>query len=789
MSSGESPSGAVDVVRAVPGSSESESQSAGAPGTPRVVALVGNPNTGKSTLFHALSGVRQRTGNYPGVTVEKKIGRFRAGDFEIALVDLPGTYSLAPRSPDEMVTVDVLIGREPGVGRVEAVVCIVDASNLNRNLFLVSQVLSLGLPVVVALNMVDLARGRGIEIDAEALARRLGVPVVEIQANKRRNLDALREALAALLAAAPPPPRHDPFPDEFRACRAEVRDAAREAGCDWWESLSERLLLDANGFLESRLAAPPSVLERARAARARLAAANLPVPAVEAMARYHWAGEALEGVTREIGTGEPGAAGSAANRRGSWTDRIDRVLTHRVGGLAFFAALMFAMFVSIFSFADIPMSWIDARIGDLREAAEARLPEGTLRDLLIEGVLGGVGAVLVFLPQIMILFMFLAALEDCGYLARAAYLMDRVMARVGLSGKSFIPLLSAHACAIPAVMASRVIEDRRDRLATILVTPLMSCSARLPVYLLMIGAFVPDVRLLGGWVGSRPLTMFSMYALGILTAAAAATLFKRTLLKGPTPPFVMELPSYKIPSAGLVVRRMIEEGLRFVRRAGTLILAVSVVVWGLMTFPRSDEAVEALHGARLAAAEQRLEASKAAAETAGGNDEAAAAEEELAAAEEELAEVEALIRGERQRLSFLGMAGRWIEPAVRPLGWDWRVGCATIASFPAREVVVGVMGVVFNAGDVDPGEEEERSRLGDALRNATWPDGRPLFTMATALSLMVFFALCSQCAATLVVIRRETNSWWWPTFTFLYLTALAYVGALVTYQGLSALGY
>jgi ferrous iron transport protein B len=716
------------------------------------VALVGNPNTGKSTLFTALAGVRQRVGNYPGVTVEKKTGHLRHDGRRFELIDLPGTYSLAPRSPDEMVTVDVLLGRRDHAGPPDVVLSIVDASNLERNLFLVSQVLSLGLPTVVALNMVDLARDRQVEIDVDALAERLGVPVVAIQANRRVGVGSLKEALAKA-ACGLAPKDHNPFPETFQQCARELGEwlAARQPLPDF---LVERLLLDGDGYLERELlnGAAAEGCEKLRAARESLAAAGCPTPAVEAMARYDWVKRVLDGVARRPGDHKPIVS-----------DRIDAVLTHKLWGTLVFAVTMVVLFSSIFIIAVPLMDFIDGAISSLAGVVEAVMPEGALRSLAVDGVIGGVGAVVIFLPQILILFLFIALLEDCGYMARAAFLMDRLMAGVGLSGKSFIPLLSSFACAVPGIMATRVIENRRDRLATILIAPLMSCSARLPVYVILIGAFVPAQHYLGGVLGLQGLVLFAMYAIGALVAIGVAWLLKKTLLRGETPPFVLELPSYKMPSLRTVTYRMAERGWAFLARAGTVIFAVTVVIWALAYYPRSDERVAA-------------EITAARAELAG--DPAALA------AFNDPQNLDHLTASLHQRYSFLGRAGQWIEPAVRPLGWDWRIGCAAIASFPAREVVMGVLGVIYHLGpEVDVGAEGDQSRLQEQLRAARWDDtGEPVYNLPVALSIMVFFALCAQCAATLAVIRRETNSWRWPVFTFTYMTTLAYLGALLTYQ-------
>ena len=729
------------------------------------IALVGNPNTGKSTLFSALSGVHQRVGNYPGVTVEKKIGHMTHDGRRLMLVDLPGTYSLAPRSPDEMVTVDVLLGRRDDMPRPDAVLCIVDASNLERNLYVVSQVLELELPTVVALNMIDVAQGRGIEIDAARLERQLGVKVVPVQANRRVGIEALKSELAA--AARQPrrvakSPFPEPFQNEVARLHADI-NGGDVSGDKTPRFLVERLLLDTSGYL-ANFAFPSgstNLQAEVTAARDRLKQAGLPVPAVEAMSRYGWVARILEGVVKR--------PSQSTVTRG---DAIDRVLTHPVLGSLIFIVMMFVVFQSVFRWpAPQLMELIDGATGWVAGLVDSALAEGPLKSLLVNGVIGGVGGVIIFLPQIMLLFLFIGLLEDCGYMARAAYLMDKLMSRVGLSGKSFIPLLSSFACAIPGVMAARVIENRRDRLTTILVAPLMSCSARLPVYVLFSAAFVPDMTFVGGLIGLHGLVMMAMYLVGMLAAVIVAWTLKKSLLRGPTPPFVLELPSYKWPDPRIVLHRMFERGWAFVQRAGTLIVAVSIVVWAASYYPR-DPAVAASFAPRLAALEAQLNALPA----------ADSGRAEVQAQLDELVQVE--MEGEFQRQSYLGRIGHWIEPVVRPLGWDWRIGCAAVASFPAREVIVATLGVIYNVGgDVDVEEEESRGRLVTALREAKW-DGtdRPVFNLPVALSIMVFFALCAQCASTLVIIKRETNSWRWPAFTFTYMTGLAYIAALVTYQ-------
>ena len=651
------------------------------PATARLtVALLGNPNTGKSTLFSALAGIPTRVGNYPGVTVEEKLGRFTHRGREIDLVDLPGTYSLTPQGPDEQVTVDVLHGRQAGVPRPDVVAVVADATNLERNMFLATQATELGLPLVVALTLTDIGRRQGRSIDAATLAGRLGCPVVPVATPRGEGLAALKDAILSAAAAAPP----------------------------------RRLPLDAD----------PADAHRPAAAR-------------EAIARYRTIERVLAGVTSQS---QP--AGRLPE------DRIDQFLTHRVWGTLAFVAVMLTLFSSIFWLAAPLMDLISAGMDGLSAWVAGRLPEGAIRELVVDGVLAGIGGVVVFVPQIALLFVFIAALEGCGYLARAAYLMDRLLVGVGLSGKSFIPLLSSFACAIPGIMAARTIENRRDRLLTILVAPLMSCSARLPVYLLLTGAFVPNVAVGIPWLRLPAVVLTGMYALGIVVAAAVAWVLSRTVFRGPPQPFVMELPGWRWPQAAVVVERAREAVWSFLTNAGTLILAVSIVVWALSNYPR-DEATIAV--------------ATNAAEASGGPE----------------ADVEAARRAAIQRGSLLGRAGRFVEPVVRPLGWDWRIGCAAIASFPAREVVLGTLAVLYNL----PPEEAEGTALERRLKAARW-DGtdRPVFTLPVALSIMVFFALCAQCASTLVVIGRETRSWVWPVVTFSYMTGLAWLAAFATYQ-------
>lgn len=724
------------------------------------IALVGNPNTGKTTLFNGLTGLFQHVGNYPGVTVERKVGRLRlTDDWMVDLVDLPGTYSLAAHAPDEMIVADVLLGRIPRERGIDAVLAIVDASNLYRNLYLVSQVLELGLPAVVALNMSDVADARGIRIDVDRLSGCLGVPVVRVCANRRQGLGDLRRELRRLL----PGEQHtglsllSGFPDGFPAAVDSVASElqSQNAGsASMRRAEALRAIVDEGGYAERRL-----IETRGDGLRMKLADARDRFPAtsglsaLESEVRYKWIRRVL---AQSVSQPE--------DLQKTHSDRIDGVLTHRIWGTLLFVAIMGVVFQAIYAWAGPLMDWVDGLFTALSVWVGGWFPEGALKSLVQDGVIAGVGGVVIFLPQIAILFFFIAVLEDCGYMARAALLMDRLLTKCGLSGQSFIPMLSSFACAVPGIMATRTIEGRRNRLVTILVAPLMSCSARLPVYTILIGAFIPARPILGEWIGLQGLTLFAMYCVGAVAAVPVAWVLRKTLLKGETTPFILELPSYKVPDKRTVGLRVYQSSRAFLARAGSIILGATIAMWALAYFPRSDETLAEYERHRRTA-----EASQSGVEL-----------------QETLEGLDARMAAQLLNESFLGRAGHWIEPAVIPLGWDWRIGMATLASFPAREVIIATLGTIYSlGGDADESSDDLRS----ALRNATWDDGRSVFNIPVALSVMVFFALCAQCASTLAVIRREAQSWRWTIFTFVYMTLLAYVAALATYQGTMALGW
>lgn len=695
------------------------------------IALLGNPNTGKTTLFNVLTGLNHRVGNYPGVTVEIKKGSFVHQSNAIEILDIPGTYSLAPRSPDELLSVELVLGLNPLEKVPDALLVIADASNLERNLYLATQAFETGLPVILALSMVDLATASGVKIDFKALSEKLGIPVIAIHASKRKGLDELKNAIVSLQAEKRMPPV-PVFSQDVVSNRAKILGLLGDKGSLF---LAGRLLFETDGFLAQQLeqklslSLTPAILE----SREALKSLGINLVSIEAKSRYTWIREMVQPCVSK-----------PEGKVTGFTDRVDRILTHKVFGMFFFFLIMFSMFTALFVLAKPLMEWIGEAKNFVGQGLESVLPDGMLRSLLVDGLLEGVGGVVVFLPQIVILFGFLSVLEDCGYMARAAFLMDRVMAKCGLSGKSFIPLLSSVACAVPGVLATRVIEDKRDRLATILVAPLMSCSARLPVYVLFIGAFLTEGY--GWWFPG--LVLFLMYGIGFVTAPLAAMLFKSTILKGKGAPFLMELPVYKTPSFSVVFARIYEASLSFLKRAGTLIAATMVLIWAVLYFPYFSSTGEN-YPERIAATEIK-------------------------------AEQDALLL-EWKKNSYLGRAGRSIEPMVKPLGWDWRIGVATLASFPAREVVVGTLSIVFGLGK----DAQDEQQLLEILQKARWnddPDQPLLFNVPSALSLMVFFALCCQCGSTLMVIRQETGTWFWPAFTFIYMTGLAYIAALLTFQ-------
>ena len=743
----------------------------------RVVALIGNPNTGKSSLFNALCGMNARVGNYPGVTVEQKVGRLSGTTSLIDVIDLPGTYSLAARSADEAVAVNVLSGELPEQVRPEVAIVILDAANIERNFYLFSQIYELGLPVIVVMNMWDRLTSERLTVDSGLLSQRLGVPVVCTSANKRQGIDQLRKAIEQTLSAPAPMPQPGQlaramFPAAFHQEAKLLTEWLEAKGRKPSTYQVDRLLIDSDGHFQKTICQSglSDIADRIDEARTRLQIAGCKVPMFETKARYAWVRKLIDGaVVRQ------------ESRSASPSDRIDRWLTHRWVGMLVFVLIMFLVFQSITLFAKLPMDGIQWLQAQASSGIEAILGPGALRSLIVDGILAGVGGVIVFLPQIAILFLFIAILEDCGYMARAAFVMDKIMTTVGLSGKSFLPLMSSFACAVPGIMATRTIESRKDRMVTLLIAPLMSCSARLPVYILMVSAFVPAARYAGGWISLQGIVLMLMQSLGALVAIPVAWILKKFFFPGEPATFLMELHSYKWPSLIVIYQRVWERLVAFVVRAGTLIFCTSILVWAAAYFPgdhksldRSVATLEQLHSTRAEWIKRQTLQQK--------SDERLTMEASLAENQTAIDEVREQVNRQRSKLiesSFLGRAGHFIEPAVKPLGWDWKIGVAVIASFPAREVIIATLGTIYSLGSE---QDEESQGLQEQMQLAEWPDGKPVFNLATALSIMVFFALCAQCSATLMTIRRETNSWRWPIFSFAYMTTLAYIGAWLTYQ-------
>ncbi len=712
------------------------------------VLIAGNPNCGKSTLFNALSGGTAHVANYPGVTVDRTSARLRLGAQEVELVDVPGMYSLTAGSPEEQLAVNALTERD-----TRAVVCVVDATTLERGLYLALQLIESGIPVVIALNMMDSAERLGLRIDTERLSQLFGSPVIPVVATKRRGLDALLAALDEELEPASGAKKAQvAYPRDVEADVAKLIPAIAR-----WrsETAPSQLRVVALWCLlslgeDGLRGVPDDVRQAVRSIREAASAQGRNLDLEIISSRYAWLDDALS------------QACSVRDPRPSWTERIDRVLTHPVVGLVVFAIVMLGIFEALFAGADPLISAIESLTGFMQAQAAAILPAGVLQDLVVEGIIAGVGNVVVFAPQILMLFLFIGFLEDSGYLARVAFVIDRVMKGVGLHGKAFVPLLSGFACAVPAVMATRTIERRRDRLVTMLALPLMSCSARLPVYILVVGTVFAGQSL--GWFSAGAVALFSMYTLSVLVTLAAAALIGRTVLPGPAPTFVLEMPPYRWPSAQILWINAWRRLRVFLIDAGTIILAMTILLWALLSFPKSAETTE-----HYVAERARVE-------------QMAAPEADKAAALRSLDSQEA---AEQLANSFGGRFGHAIEPALRPIGFDWQIGVGIIGAFAAREVFISTLGVVFGIGEAD----EENKPLRQALRDARHADGTPVMTPLSGVSLMVFFLLACQCMSTLAVLRRESGSWKWPVFLFSYMTVLAYMASFAVYQGGRLLGF
>lgn len=687
---------------------------------PMRVALVGNPNCGKTTLFNRLTGLRAKTSNFPGTTLECRVGKLVVDKTTIDILDLPGLYSTQHAQSEELLAAQALHGGLPGVERPDAAVVVVDATCLARHLYLASEVRESGIPMVVALTMMDQAKHQGLTICLETLGKELDAVVVPVSGRTGEGLAALSGAVAELV-------EHPELGQHAAGKAASMTDRIACTACSTCPHTN----------------------------------------------RHTWA----------CGVGNAAAGTDEGTELGPKTEAVDKALTHPLLGLVFFSLLMAGLFILLFKLANYPMDWIDAGFGALGEWVGGALPEGLINSFIVDGLIGGVGGVVIFLPQICLLFLVLTLLEDTGYLARAAVVADRIMHKVGLPGKAFIPMLSAHACAIPAIMSTKAIETRRDRLITILVLPLMTCSARLPVYAMIIALLFADNAIMGGVV------FYGAYTLGIVAAMFASFVFGKTILKGKPQELVIELPPYRWPSARVALLTVWDRALVFLKQAGTVILLISIILWVLLTFPQAPEGK--LPGIASEADVAAYEVYDAHAEQLAAELEAMdeAADESLFAAQSEALEEATAARDNMHaryatEYSIAGRAGKAIEPVFAPLGFDWRIDVGVVASFAAREVVVSTLAIVGGIGE-DAAEDEDS--LVEMMRGMKRPDGSPLFTMATSLSLLVFFVLAMQCLPTQAVTKRETGSWKWAILQFGYMTVLAYTAALVTYQVVSAL--
>jgi ferrous iron transport protein B len=699
------------------------------------IAVIGNPNSGKSTLFNRLTGLRQTTGNYPGVTVEKHSGTVQLEHSAQELVDLPGIYCLGGFSTDERIAIDVILGRVEGTPSPDGLLVVLDATHLYQGLYLLQQLMEMQMPMVVAMTMTDVATANGIDISIEVLQRHLGgIKIYPVVATTGRGLDTLKVALESITEAQAPA-----IPESWPELSNTADDLVQRCGHRLPRIDVIQALLHPDGIragLIDEYLGSATVGE----VRQRLFGQE-PPQACEARHRYRWVHEVLLETQHQA---------PLIDRFGA---RGLRWLNQPWPATILFFVVMALVFQAVFSWATPLMDGIDLGASWLADKVGQVLPEGALASFVTDGVIAGVGSVIIFLPQILILFLFIIILEDSGFLARAAFLMDRVMRTVGLSGQSVIPMLSSFACAVPAIMATRVIPDRRDRIATILAAPFMTCSARLPVYALLIGAFVPDESI--GWFNLQGLVLLGLYLLGIFGGLVTAWILKRSALRGPKPQFALALPEFRRPNLQTVMIKLFDRARIFLKRAGTVIFAVAIIVWGLAYFPRSEEIP----------ADLQLAVTEAEATHSG------------ALLENEIFKLENKAAADQLEQSYLGRAGKLVEPVFLPLGWDWRVSAAVIAGFPAREVVVAVMGTIYAVG-----AEAEESSLTAKLRAAAWPDGRPIFTVPMVLGLLLFYAWCLQCAATIATIRRETNSWRWPLFAWTYMTVIGYVGALLVFQ-------
>jgi ferrous iron transport protein B len=695
------------------------------------IALVGNPNSGKTSLFNVLTGLNQKVGNFPGVTVDKKTGTMALNDGMVAnIIDLPGTYSLYPKRLDEWVSYRVLMEQDTDI-KADVYVVVVDASNLKRNLLFCSQIIDLKKPVVLALTMVDLAKQKGIQIDLSELERELGVPVVSVNPRKQKGIPQLKKAIEQTASNLYKIPARD-FIDNKALASGPIMDV-QEHLADLSDYEAIHFLINHEHF---KLA--DSMQETIESIERKHNFNHTKTQADEILQRYGRIKRVMQ-----VAVAEPDPLEQTI-----LTDKLDNVLLHRKWGYLILLGVLFLLFQSVFWLAQYPMDWIEVGFSYTSGWLSNNLPEVWWSDLLINGIVAGLSGILVFVPQIMILFGLITLLEDTGYMARISFLTDRLMRSVGLNGKSVMPLISGFACAVPAIMSARNIENRKERLLTILITPLMSCSARLPVYAILIALVIPNTFVLG-FLSLQGLVMMGLYLLGLVTALVVSYIAKWFINIQEKSFFILELPTYRSPRWNNVVQTMINKAKIFVLEAGKVIMIISLILWGLSSFGPAG---------RMEAVERQYQQAKV----------------------ENVLPVEQIERNygsAKLENSWAGIMGKAIEPAITPLGYDWRIGISLITSFAAREVFVGTLATLYSVGDDDEG-----MRLRDKMREARRPDGTILFTLATGISLMVFYVFAMQCMSTLAITRRETKTWKWPIIQFIYMTGLAYIMSFLAYQ-------
>jgi ferrous iron transport protein B len=797
------------------------------PNRSRLIAICGNPNCGKTTVFNGITGLNQHVGNYPGVTVEKVVGQFsypKNSPVKNSVIDIPGTYSLSAFTPDEYIAASAIFGELKDEGKPDVLIALLDATNLERSIYLLLQIMQSNIPLVVGLNMVDLAQGRGINIDAKKLSEALGgIDVIPVIGNRGKGIDKLKEKAVALIEQNHREPQKYFDPDTEKLIESLTDRYGNHTRS---RAHYMRIIFDENGPAERKFVAEEgneasNILQQGRD-KIKGRFGSLLIAETQVLTQ-----KAQEIYKESVSESDK----KAYTKSG----RIDNFLLHPILGPIILASLMVFVFQSIFSWAEPFMEIIDSIFSVFAGLVESNMADGPLRSLITDGVIGGVGSVLIFIPQITILFIFIALMEDSGYMPRAAFLVDRMFKWCGLSGKSFIPMLSAFACAVPGIMATRTIEDRKQRIMTIMVAPLMTCSARLPVYAIMIAAFIP-YQTYFGILNLQGLVLTSLYLLGLLVAVTVSFILKKTVYKTEQGTFMMEMPSYKVPTLKSVFIRIFNRVKAFVVRAGTVIMAITIIIWAFSYYPRSGDIQQEYQDSisqlssdydnRMVEFDNRLELIKS-------NSESFSEERYIdlqnsltnVESDEELSEVKddftskypaysqliTLMINQKQtelnyqtselalsnhvagiqiRNSYLGMMGQTVEPLFKPLGWDWKITMSVLASFPAREVIIAVLGTIYNLGsEVD----EESSSLISKMKLAKWESGdkigQPVFTPAVALSIMIFFALCCQCGATVVTIKHETNSWFYAFATFTYMTILAYISSFVIYQVFNSIGF